>query len=139
MHFTNVFHRRILADMQNFVDSHTVSANLWPWQVSNKEVFVALHNEGEDAVTNSQLDMIVKLLAGLYARELNNNDAIVKLDRMQLSRDLIAEAVGVTTHNVAQVLYASKKAAEKKSKRADSAKPEIAEAAVAVPSTEAAQ
>ena len=98
-----------------------------------------LQNDQKDASTNSRLDMIVKLLAGLYVRELNNNDAIVKLDKMQLSRDLIAEAVGVTTHNVAQVLYASKKAVEKKSKKGDATKAEDPGTAVAAPSTGVAQ
>jgi hypothetical protein len=99
---------------------------------------VPLQNDDKDSTTNSRLDVIVKLLAGLYARELNNNDAIVKLDKIQLSREMIAEAVGVTTHNVAQVLYASKKAAEKKSKKGGAAKAEVVEAA-AVPAAEVAQ
>ena len=97
-----------------------------------------LQNDDKDAATNSRLDMIVKLLAGLYVRELNNNDAIVKLDKMQLSREMIAEAVGVTSHNVAQVLYASKKAAEKKLKKGEAPKAEVVEAA-AVPAAEVAQ
>jgi len=100
---------------------------------------VPIENDEKDVATNSRLDMIVKLLAGLYVRELNNNDAIVKLDKMQLSRDLIADAVGVTTHNVAQVLYASKKAVERRLKKGDTAKAEVGEAAVAVPSAEVAQ
>ncbi len=97
-----------------------------------------LQSDDKDAATNSRLDMIVKLLAGLYVRELNNNDAIVKLDKMQLSREMIAEAVGVTTHNVAQVLYASKKATEKKSKKGEAAKVEVVESA-AVLAAEVAQ
>jgi predicted transcriptional regulator len=62
---------------------------------------------------------VIRLLAAIYVRELNNNDAIIKLDRMQLSREQIADAVGVTAHNVSQVLYASKKATKKKSKKVD--------------------
>src|SRR5579863_1009360 len=62
----------------------------------------------------SRLDTVVKLLAAMYVRDMQNNDAIVKLDKMQLSRDQIAEAVNVTTHNVSQTLYATKKAAEGK-------------------------
>jgi hypothetical protein len=77
---------------------------------------VPLQNVEVKEIT-SRLDILIKLQASLYAREINNNDAIVKLDRMQLSRDQIEEAVNVTTHNVAQVLYASKKAAEKKNKQ----------------------
>jgi len=99
---------------------------------------VLLQNDDKDATTNSRLDMIVKLLAGLYVRELSNNDAIVKLDKMQLSREMIAEAVGVTTHNVAQVLYASKKLAEKKSKKGEAVRAEVVEAAD-VPAAEVAQ
>lgn len=82
-------------------------------------------NSDKDDATNSRLDMIVKLLAGLYVRELNNNDAIAKLDKMQLSRDLIADAVGVSTHNVSQVLYASKKAVGKKARKSEAAKTEV--------------
>lgn len=67
--------------------------------------------------TNARLDIVIKLLAAMYARELKNNDAIIKLDYMQLSREAIAEAVGVTTHNVAQVLYANKKADERSKNR----------------------
>src|SRR5579863_4484397 len=62
----------------------------------------------------SRLDTVVKLLAAMYVRDMQNNDAIVKLDKMQLSREQIADAVNVTTHNVAQTLYATKKASETK-------------------------
>jgi hypothetical protein len=67
--------------------------------------------------TNERIDTVIKLLAAMYARELKNNDAIVKLDNMNLSREQIAEAVGVTTHNVAQVLYSSKKGNGKKKEK----------------------
>lgn len=73
----------------------------------------------------SRLDIMVKLLAAMYARDRNNNESIVKLDKMQLSREQIADAVGVTTHNVAQTLYASKKA-EKKTKKSEEVVPEAA-------------
>ena len=53
----------------------------------------------------------------MYVQELSNNDGIIKLNRMQLSREQIADAVGVTSHNVSQVLYARKKADAKKSKK----------------------
>jgi hypothetical protein len=124
----------MLAGMRNFFDSGAAAANFKSYKVSNEEARVPIENDEKDVATNSRLDMIVKLLA-----ELNNNDAIVKLDKMQLSRDLIADAVGVTTHNVAQVLYASKKAVERRLKKGDTAKAEVGEAAVAVPSAEVAQ
>lgn len=57
----------------------------------------------------SRLDKVIALLGALIARDLKNNDAIVKLETMQLNREQIASAVGVTTHNVSQVLYANRK------------------------------
>jgi hypothetical protein len=78
----------------------------------------------------SRLDTVVKLLAAMYARELPNNEAIVKLNKMDLSRDQIADAVNVTTHNVSQVLYAAKKDAEngeKKRAKADGKTAPLAE------------
>jgi len=80
----------------------------------------------------SRLDVVIKLMAALFARDLNNNEAIVKLDKMQLSREQIANALGITTQNVAQQLYVSKKAeqkADKKSKKAE-AEPTGAEVSV---------
>jgi hypothetical protein len=70
----------------------------------------------------SRLDVVIKLMAAIFARNLNNSEAVVKLDKMQLSREQIANALGITTQNVAQVLYISKKAekkTEKKSKKSD--------------------
>jgi hypothetical protein len=70
----------------------------------------------------SRLDVMIKLMAALFGRDLNNNEAVVKLDKMQLSREQIADALGITTQNVAQVLYISKKAekkADKKSKKSE--------------------
>ena len=78
-----------------------------------------LQNGDNQQETNSRLDTVIRLLAAMYVRGLNNNDAIIKLDRLQLSREQIVEAVGVTAHNVSQVLYASKKAAAKKPKKAN--------------------
>ena len=66
----------------------------------------------------SRLDIVIKLMAALFARDLNNNDAIVKLDKMQLSREQIANALSKTTQNVAQQLYVSKKAEKKADKKA---------------------
>jgi hypothetical protein len=87
--------------------------------------------EKQDGI-NSRLDTVIKLLAAIFSRDLNNNDAIIKLDKMQLSREQIADAVGVTTHNVAQVLYAGKKADEKKkSKKAEPTAPDGKAEAVA--------
>jgi|ERR671923_2632332 predicted transcriptional regulator len=71
----------------------------------------------------SRLDSVIKLMAALFARDLNNSEAIVKLEQMQLSREQIADALGVTTANVAQVIYLSKKSEkkpDKKSKKANS-------------------
>lgn len=71
----------------------------------------------------SRLDVIIKLGAALFARQFSNIDAIVKLEKMQLSREQIANALGITTANVAQQLYvAGKKATKKdesKAKKAD--------------------
>src|SRR5437763_14282951 len=61
-----------------------------------------------------RLDIIVKLMAALFAREFSNIDAIVKLDRMMLSREQIANALGITTANVAQQLYLASKKTDKK-------------------------
>jgi hypothetical protein len=85
---------------------------------------VPLQDTEKQDGTNARLDTVIKLLAAMFSRELNNNDAIIKLGKMQLSREQIAEAVGVTTHNVAQVLYASKRAdGKKKSKKAETTAP----------------
>jgi hypothetical protein len=75
---------------------------------------MSLQDAGTQDGTNEKLDTIIKLLAAIYARDRKNNDAIISLDKMQVSRDSIAPAVGVSTHNVSQVLYACKKGEEKK-------------------------
>jgi len=60
---------------------------------------------------------VIKLLAVICVREMNNQDAIIRLDNMQLNREQIADAVGVSRNNVAVVLCAaSKKGAAKKGK-----------------------
>jgi len=95
---------------------------------------VALQDADVKQIT-SRLDTLIKIQASLFARDLNNNEAIVKLDRMQLSRDQIANALGITNQNVAQVLYLSKKSekkADKKSKgQAESSGVEVATAQAA--------
>lgn len=83
-----------------------------------------LQASSSNAETNSRLDTVIKLLAAMYSKELNNNDAIIKLDKMQLSHEQIADAVGVTAHNVSQVLYANKKAREKKKAKVEPSKPD---------------
>ena len=68
--------------------------------------------------TNTRLDIVIKLLAAIFVRGLDNGAAIVKLDKMRLSRDQIADALGVTTHNVSQALYAASKKSASPKKRA---------------------
>ncbi len=65
----------------------------------------------------SRMDVIIKLMAALFAKEFNNIDAIVKLENMKLSREQIANALGITTQNVAQQLYIASKKVEKKAKK----------------------
>ena len=65
----------------------------------------------------SRLDVIINLMAALFAKEFNNIDAIVKLEKMQLSRERIANALGITTANVAQQLYIAGKRAQKADKK----------------------
>ena len=72
----------------------------------------------------SRLDVMIKLMAALFAREFSNIDAIVKLDTMQLSREQIADALGITTQNVRQQLYLNSKKAEKKGKQTKAEQPE---------------
>jgi hypothetical protein len=88
----------------------------------------------QDADVNeitSRLDVIIKLMAALFAKEFSKIDAIVKLENMKLSREQIANAIGITKENVAQQLYIASKKGEKKSSK-------TSEAAVAAePSTEA--
>ena len=67
----------------------------------------------------SRLDVIIKLGAALFAKEFNNIDAIVKLEKMQLSREQIANALGITTQNVSQQLYIANKKLERKAKKSE--------------------
>ncbi len=80
-----------------------------------------------------RLDVVIKLMAALFARDRNNNESIVKLDKMQLSREQIASALGITNQNVAQVLYISKKNEKKADKKAKTSEGE----ATAEPTVEA--
>ena len=64
-----------------------------------------------------RMDVMIKLMAALFAREFSNIDAIVKLEKMQLSREQIANALGITKENVAQQLYMATKKVEKKAKK----------------------
>lgn len=67
----------------------------------------------------SRMDVMIKLMAALFAREFSNIDAIVKLEQMQLSREQIANALGITKENVAQQLYMASKKVEKKAKKSE--------------------
>lgn len=78
----------------------------------------------------SRMDVIIKLMAALFAKEFNNIDAIVKLENMKLSREQIANALGITKENVAQQLYMASKKLEKKAKKSEG------QAVAAEPSTE---
>lgn len=62
----------------------------------------------------SRLDVVITLMAALFAKEFSNIDAIVKLENMQLSREQIANALGITKENVRQQLYMASKKGEKK-------------------------
>lgn len=97
---------------------------------------VPLQDANANEIT-SRLDVIIKLMAALFARNLNNIDAIVKLEKMKLSRDQIANALGITNANVAQQLYIAGKKAENVEKKGDKTpKTEEAAAVVVEPSTE---
>jgi hypothetical protein len=67
-----------------------------------------------DKDSDARLDVVIKLLAAILTRDLEKGEAIIKLDKMAVSREMIADAVGVTMHNVAQVLYAAGRRAEGK-------------------------
>jgi predicted XRE-type DNA-binding protein len=87
-----------------------------------EEVSVVPLQDANVKEITSRLDIVIKLMAALFARDSNNNESIVKLNKMQLSRDQIANALGITNQNVSQVLYMSKKAekkADRKSKTGD--------------------
>jgi hypothetical protein len=67
--------------------------------------------------TNARLDTIIRLMAAMLVRDMDKGEAIIKLGKMQLSREQIADVVGVTTHNVSQVLYAAGKKTDGKPKK----------------------
>ena len=58
---------------------------------------------------SSRLETVIKLLAAIYTQGLNNSEMITKLGKVGLSPKEIAGIVGVSSHNVSQVLYARKK------------------------------
>jgi hypothetical protein len=101
--------------------------------LSKGDFIVPLQDADVKEIT-SRLDTVIKLMAALFARDRNNNESIVKLDKMQLSRDQIANALGITNQNVAQVLYLSKKAEKKADKKSTNDEGEVA---ATEPSTEA--
>jgi len=70
-----------------------------------------------------RMDVMIKLMAALFAREFSNIDAIVKLENMKLSREQIAEALGITTSNVRQQLYMASKKAKKNEGQAVAVEP----------------
>jgi hypothetical protein len=82
----------------------------------------------------SRLDIMIKLMAALFAKEFSNIDAIVKLENMQLSREQIANALGITKENFRQQLYMASKKTEKTEKKP---KKNEGQAVAAEPSTEA--
>ena len=81
------------------------------------EVFVVPLQEADVKEITWRMDVIIKLMVALFAKEFNNIDAIVKLENMKLSREQIASALGITKENVAQQLYIASKKLEKKAKR----------------------
>lgn len=91
-----------------------------------------LQEKDVNAIT-SRLDTVIKLMAALLTRGLKNNEAIVKLERMQLSREQIADALGISSANVAQVVYASKKTDKKPPKKVEPSSPEVDAAEVVKP------
>lgn len=85
-----------------------------------------------------RMDVIIKLMAALFAKEFSKIDAIVKLENMKLSREQIAEALGITKENVAQQLYIASKKGEKKSpKKGEAMAVASAEPSIEASSTEA--
>jgi hypothetical protein len=86
--------------------------------VSDGGLIVPLQDADVKEIT-SRLDVIVRLMAALFAKEFKNIDAIVKLEKMQVSRESIANALGITKENVAQQLYMASKKVEKKAKKGE--------------------
>jgi DNA-directed RNA polymerase specialized sigma24 family protein len=94
------------------------------------EVFVVPLQDRDVKEITGRMDVMIKLMAALFAREFSNIDAIVKLENMQLSREQIASALGITKENVRQQLYMASKKVEKKPKKSEG------QAVAAEPSTE---
>lgn len=90
-----------------------------------------------------RLDVLINLAAALFAKDLNNIDAIVKLDKMKLSRGQIANALSITNANVSQQLYLAGKRGDKKTDKkpkdvnGDAVVPEASTEAPGAPAEEA--
>jgi hypothetical protein len=67
--------------------------------------------------TNARLDIMIKLLAAIYTKGSSNQEAITKLSSLQISPKKIAEILGISNHNVSQVVYANKKNLNRKKKK----------------------
>ena len=67
--------------------------------------------------TNAKLDILIKLLAAIYTEKSTNQEAITKLSLLQISPKHISEILGISNHNVSQVLYANRKGPDKKRQR----------------------
>jgi predicted DNA-binding protein (UPF0251 family) len=80
-----------------------------------KEVLVVPLQDADVKEITTRMDVMIKLMAALFAKEFSKIDAIVKLENMKLSREQIANAMGITKENVAQQLYIASKKVEKKS------------------------
>lgn len=66
---------------------------------------------------NDKLDVVIRLLAAIYTKGMKNSDAITSLGRFHFTPAEIADMIGVSGHNVSQVLYASRKGSTKKQRR----------------------
>jgi DNA-directed RNA polymerase specialized sigma24 family protein len=77
---------------------------------------------------NDRIDMMIKLLAAIYTKGSSNQEAITKLYSLQISPKQIAAILGVSNHNVSQVLYANRTNLDKKKRKGSMAKAEGATA-----------
>jgi hypothetical protein len=128
----------VLARQPISLDKPQQSANVSLKNVSEGGFSVVPLQDADVKEITTRLDVIIKLGAALFAREFNNIDAIVKLEKMQLSREQIANALGITTANVAQQLYMAGKRAEKKpQKKEEAVAVEVSTEAPATPAEEA--
>jgi hypothetical protein len=100
------------------IDNTQSNANVGVMYVSREVIVVPLQDADVKEIT-WRMDVMIKLMAALFAREFSNIDAIVKLEKMQLSREQIANALGITKENVAQQLYTASKKVEKKAKKSE--------------------